>query len=344
MAPGSALRVAVDMAPLRGAMTGVGQAVAGLLDGLRQVPQVEVAEWSLTRERWPVPPRLLVRAWARVDRPRGDRWLPDADVVHGSNFVVPPTRRPSTVTVHDLWCIEDPSACDRTVAAAGATVARAAGRGAWLHVTTAWAAERVQERYRTDRVAVVPFACPAVPEAGPSPVEGPYVLAIGSDDVRKGFDVLVRAAAQAGVRVVLAGAPGPSTPVVDAVARAVGCDLVRLGRVDDATRAALLRGAWVLAYPSRHEGFGLPALEAMSVGVPVVTTRCGGTPEVVGDAALLADVDDVAGLAEALRAAWRDDGERSRLIEAGHDQVARYSWRATAEGMASLWRRAAEAG
>jgi alpha-1,3-rhamnosyl/mannosyltransferase len=113
-----------------------------------------------------------------------------------------------------------------------------------------------------------------------------------------------------------------------------------LREVDDPTRAALLRGATVLAYPSRYEGFGLPPLEAMSVGVPVVTTRCGGVPEVVGDAALLVDVDDVDAMAAALTSAAGDDAVRARLVAAGHARVAGFDWSATARGLADLWERA----
>src|SRR4051794_22520922 len=105
------MRVAVDVTPRRGPTTGVGQAVQGLLQALPAAePAVEGVPWELTRASMPLPPRALVRLWARVDVPRADRWLPDADVVHGTNFVVPPTRRPSTVTVHDCWCARSPGA------------------------------------------------------------------------------------------------------------------------------------------------------------------------------------------------------------------------------------------
>src|SRR5947209_2474265 len=113
------MRVAVDTTPLLGRTTGVAQAVRGLLGAL---DGVDVADWTLTRRSVPVPPAVLVRLWARFDRPSGDSWLPDADIVHGTNFVVPPTRRPATITVHDCWCARRPAACDPTVRAAVATV------------------------------------------------------------------------------------------------------------------------------------------------------------------------------------------------------------------------------
>jgi glycosyltransferase involved in cell wall biosynthesis len=318
------MKVAVDVTPLLGPRTGVSQAVHGLLGALG--PEVEVARWELTRRSVPIPPRVLVRLWSRLDHPRADRWLPDADVVHGTNFVVPPTSRPATVTVHDTWCARSGD-CDPTIAAATATVQRAVDRGAWLHVSTEWVADEVRALYGAERVRVVPFGVPDVAEAGPSPIDGPYVLALGGGP-RKGIDVLERAMAELpDVRLVV-----------------TGTETSGMGWVDEATRAALLRGARVLAYPSRDEGFGFPVLEAMSVGVPVVASAVGGVPEVAGDAALLVPPDEPAALATALRTAVDDEAERGRLITSGHARASSYSWEAHARGMTDLWRDAREAG
>jgi glycosyltransferase involved in cell wall biosynthesis len=317
------MRVALDTTPLLNPLTGVGQTVRGLLDALGAAePEVEVLPWQLTRRSMPLPPRALVRLWARADRPNVDRWLPTAEVVHGTNYVVPPTRRPATVTVNDTWCMRHPRTCAPTIAAAVATVRRAVGRGVWVHVSTEWVAEEVRSLYGAERVRVVPFGIPPVLEAGPSPVDGPYVLAVGSPtDPRKGHDVLETA---------MRDLPG--------------VELVQIGPdrwVDEGTKAALLRGAAVLAFPSRDEGFGFPALEAMSVGVPVVASRAGAIPEVVGDAALLVPVDDADALASALRTAVEDDEVRRRLVDAGTKRVADFSWTEHARGMARLWRDAA---
>jgi glycosyltransferase involved in cell wall biosynthesis len=314
------MRVALDTTPLLNPLTGVGQTVRGLLDALGAAePEVEVLPWQLTRRSMPLPPRALVRLWARADHPRVDRWLPAADVVHGTNYVVPPTRRPASVTVNDTWCMRHPRTCAPTIAAAVATVRRAVGRGAWVHVSTEWVAGEVRDLCGAERVRVVPFGVPPVLDAGPSPVDGPYVLAVGSPtDPRKGHDVLERA---------MRDLPG--------------VELVQIGPdrwVDEPTKAALLRGATVLAFPSRDEGFGFPALEAMSVGVPVVASRAGAIPEVVGDAALLVPVDDADALASALRTAIEDDDVRRRLVAAGTARIAAFSWTEHARGMARLWR------
>ena len=323
------MRVAVDVTPLLGAVTGVGQTVQGLLGALPDAaPDVEVVPWQLTWRSVMPPPAVLVRLWARRDRPRSDGWLPAADVIHGTNFVVPPSKRPATVTVHDTWCARHPDACGRTTRAAVATVRRAVARGAWLHVSTEWAAGEMRDLYGAERIAVVPFGVPEVPdvrEAGRPPVDGPYVLFLGSTtDRRKGHDVLVEAMRDLPDVALVQAGPG--------------------NWVDDETRGALLRGARALACPSRDEGFGFPVLEAMSVGVPVVASAVGGVPEVAGDAALLVPPDDPAALADALRVAVDDEVARARLTAAGLERAGQFSWESHARGMAELWRNALEAG
>lgn len=317
------MRVAVDVTPLLGRVTGVGQAVQGLLSALPgAAPEIEVARWELTRRSVPIPPRVLVRLWSRMSWPRGDRWLPGADVVHGTNYVVPPSRRPSTVTVNDCWCARSPGSCDPTVRAATATVQRAVDRGAWVHASTEAMAREIRQRYGADRVRVVPYGVPAVADVAPVR-RAPYVLALGASDHRKGHDVLRAAMREVpGVELVIAG--GTTW-------------------VDDDTRAGLLRGAAALAFPSRDEGFGFPVLEAMSVGVPVVATDVGGIPEVAGGAALLVPAEDPGALAAALRRAVGDDAERRRMVNAGHARAARFTWDAHARGMAALWHEALEA-
>jgi glycosyltransferase involved in cell wall biosynthesis len=111
--------------------------------------------------------------------------------------------------------------------------------------------------------------------------------------------------------------------------------------VSESDRNALLRGATVFAYPSLYEGFGLPPLEAMSAGVPVVTTRTGGIPEVVGDAALVVPPADTDALAEALGKVLSDPSLATDLSARGLVNVSRFSWDRTADELAALYRRLA---
>ena len=122
--------------------------------------------------------------------------------------------------------------------------------------------------------------------------------------------------------------------LLDGLRAVVGADHVL---VDDATRADLLVGARAFAYPSVYEGFGLPPLEAMALGAPVVATSVPALVEVLGDAALLVPPGDDEGLAAALRTAVADDDERRRLIAAGRERAAGFSWeRAADEVVAAL--------
>jgi len=101
-----------------------------------------------------------------------------------------------------------------------------------------------------------------------------------------------------------------------------------------------LAGAAVLAYPSLYEGFGFPPLQAMRTGVPVVATRAGSLPEVLGDGALLVSPGDHDDLAQALDACLTDGGVRDRLVEAGARRAEEFTWERCAEGLESLYRAA----
>jgi glycosyltransferase involved in cell wall biosynthesis len=115
--------------------------------------------------------------------------------------------------------------------------------------------------------------------------------------------------------------------------------VVRLGFVDDRRRADLFAGARVFAYPSRYEGFGLAPLEAMAAGTPVVTTRVGSLPQVLGDAASFVEPSDRTGLTIALARLLDDSDERSALVAKGLDRAAHFSWDACADGLIRLYER-----
>jgi alpha-1,3-rhamnosyl/mannosyltransferase len=175
-----------------------------------------------------------------------------------------------------------------------------------------------------------------------------YVLAVGTAEPRKDLPGLVRAFDRladrhADLALVLAGPPGWGEEALSVAvegARA-GARVVRTGWLQPPALAALLQEAAVLAFPSLYEGFGFPPLEAMAAGVPVVATRAGSLPEVLGDGAVLVDVGDHDGLVEALDGVLDDPALRQRLVASGAARAASFSWERCGEGLSNLYRDAA---
>jgi glycosyltransferase involved in cell wall biosynthesis len=343
--------------------------VAGALRGLAPRDDVELSVYALSwRGRAglarvapsgarvvtrPAPARPLRWAWRRADHPASEWWTGPVDVVHGTNFVVPPTRRAAAIaTVHDLTPIRYPELSTADTLQYPGLLRRALRRGAHVHASSSFVAGEVVELLgaRPDRVHTVAPGVPPV-EAGDPDVgrrmagSDRYVLALGTVEPRKDLPSLVAAfdavaGADADLRLVVAGPDGWG---VDAYRAAVDAArhadrVIRLGWVEPPARAGLLAGAAAFAYPSLYEGFGYPPLEAMSVGVPVVATTAGSLPEVLGDAAVLVAPRDTDALARALSDVLNDVGVRDALVARGRERVARYSWDRCAEGLVAVYR------
>ncbi len=358
------VRLALDVGPLYGHRTGVGAAVAGLAAALADDPDVEVHPYLLSfrtrpeppARRLPLPAALAHRLWAHWDRPLVDRWLVPAEIVHGTNYVVPPSRLPRLVSVYDCWFLAHPDQASPTVRRNGAVLRRATANGAWVHASSAATADRVRDLLGTERVAAVHLGPLPVPAAAELPVTAawarplagrPYVLSLGTIERRKNLPALVRAFGQAatqldGAALVLAGAPGDDTAAVETaratLSPAVRGDVVVPGPVDGATKSWLLHHAAVVAYPSLDEGFGFPILEAQGADKPVVATRAGSIPEVAGDGAELVPVGDPDALAAALVRVLGDEDRRRSLVSAGRANLARFSWTATVTNLIRLYR------
>ena len=261
----AAIRVAFDTGPLHGARTGIGHAVAELQAALTAHPGVDLQPYLLSFRarpqpptvRLPIPAAVAHRLWRRVPWPRLDRHLGDAQVVHGTNYVVPPTRRPAVVSVYDCWFLRHSELASPAVVRAGEVLRAAVRRGAHVHASSQATAAAVAELLPGAPVTTVHLGPLPVPAPLPrSPlaelIEHRFVLAVGTVERRKNLPTLVRAfavpaAADPHLRLVLAGAPGDATDAVrvaiDGLPPAVGRRVLVTGRIDEPTRGWLLRNA-----------------------------------------------------------------------------------------------------
>jgi glycosyltransferase involved in cell wall biosynthesis len=368
------LDVAADLTPLLTPRTGIGVFVDEMVTHLAERTDLHLTGYAVTwRGRallaGAVPPgmsiadrpmaaRPLHQLWMRGEFPRIDHWIGRHDVVWGTNFVVPPTRAQALVSVYDLTPLRFPQLANEHTRTFPGLIRRALRRGAWVHTMATSVRDEVVAEFGADpdRVRVVPGGIKPTP---PGPAEpghalaggDRYVLALGTVEPRKDLPTLVSAFDlladdDPDLRLVVAGADGwGAEALTAAVAASPHRDrIVRLGWVDEEQRLALVRGTSVYAFPSIYEGFGLPPLEAMTAGVPVVATRTGSLPEVLGDGADLVPVGDPDALAKALSRALTDEGHRADLVHRGFVNAARYTWESASEGFAHLLRAVAAGG
>jgi glycosyltransferase involved in cell wall biosynthesis len=365
------LSVALDATPLLGRPTGVGAFCAGALGGLAARADLDVSAFAVSWRRRRdipglVPPtvssrqrtmfaRPLQLAWAHTRLPPVEWFIGSHQVVHGTNFVVPPSKQAAEVlTVHDLTVIRFPELCDRPTLEYPALIRRAVDRGAWVHTPSEFVAAEAAEAFGIDpgRVRPVHHGIPVLvggagdtlPFALPDRTSR-YVLAIGTVEPRKDYPTLVEAfttvrRAHPEVALVIVGADGwGAERLADAIGTSPARDrILRPGYLDDAGLAVTLRRASVLAYPSVYEGFGFPPLQAMAAGVPVVATAVGAIPEVVGDGARLVEGGKPDALAEALIHLLDGGPDIDALIARGRRRTADFTWSKCAEGLDRLYR------
>jgi glycosyltransferase involved in cell wall biosynthesis len=307
----------------------------------------------------PLPNRWLTLGWHRLRLPLPVEWLSGAaDLYHASDFVLPPVRAArSLLTVHDLSFMAVPDCADAGLRAyLSRVVPRSVARAG--HVLADSESTR-RDLIRLlgvapDKVTVVYPGVEArfQPQQGPAALarvrqryaigDRPFVLGVGTLEPRKNWPGLIRAwtrlrqSSGLSHRLVIAGGKGWLVEGIFAAAQAspYRADIIFTGFVDDADLPALYAAASVFAFPSRYEGFGIPVVEALACGTPVVCANNSSLPEAAGDAALLVSSDDDAALAAAVQRLIEDQPLRQSLRTAGLAQARRFTWEAAA---ATLW-------
>ncbi len=366
------MRILIDYRPALKERTGVGEyvhelaaALAHRLEGADRLvlftsswadrPPAELARgWPRTDvvdRRWPVRP--LTFGWNRLAWPPIEQLAGAVDIVHSpAPLLVPSRRARQVVTVHDLDFLTHPERTSREMNRDYPALVRDhAARAALIVVNSQDTAGSVRDVLGVPADRIV-LCRPGVPDwirgATPrTPPEAGYVLFVGTLEPRKNLGVLL----DAWERLLTSHPALPQLRVVGGV-RPGGEDWVRrmvepplagrvdyIGYVEAADRRALYQGARLLVLPSFYEGFGLPVLEAMALGVPVITSNRGALPEVAGHAGIAVDAEDAAGLAAAIASVLADSNRAREMSQRGLVRAAAFRWDAAADALYDAYRR-----
>lgn len=303
---------------------------------------------------WPY--KLLRLAVQVTGQPRINRWVPEFDIFFAPHFFLPADNfNKLIITIHDVLFLDHPEWFTPREAAYFTKLVHDAARRATHIVTDSQASKADILRHklgRDDNVSVVPLGTDVAPASAAAVARAraayqlpdEYLLYLGTIEPRKNILNLVRAYGQLVAKgynlpLVMAGRRGWLGQELEALLAQLdlGNHVRFLGGVTDADRVALLTGARVFLFPSLAEGFGLPPLEAMAAGTPVVTSTASSLPEVVGDAALTVEPTNTAAIAESIERILVDDDLAQALRKRGLARAAQYRWDQTARAMQTIF-------
>ncbi len=370
------MHIAIDYTPALRQTAGIGRYTRGLVDALAELDQDNAytlfcAGQPPDRDTWPanfaiqttqVPARWLTAGWHKLRLPLPAETLAGGcDIFHSPDFTLPPLRKArGVVTVHDLSFLRVPQCADpglRTFLERA--VPRSLARSARVLADSENTKKDLIELLDVapEKISVVPAGIeprfqPVHNTAKLAAVRARYklpewfILMVGTIEPRKNLSRLITAyrqlRRQTGLphALVIAGKEGwLFQGIYEQVAREGMTECVLFpGFVADADLPALYSLADVLAFPSLYEGFGLPPLEAMACGTPVVTSANSSLPEAVGSAALLVNAEDIEGLTEALARVLCDANLHARMSDLGRVQASRFTWPEAARRLLDAYR------
>ena len=312
---------------------------------------------GVSAHRRPMVARPLRMLWRRGPWPPIEWWTGAIDLVWGPNAVVPPAKNAARVVmVHDLTAVHFPEMCTADVRQVPALLRREILDGAWINTPSQAVADDV-----VSTLSVDPSRVRAIHLGGPQSVDlktrqdrairgrrfaavDQYLLSLGTLEPRKDIPSLVKAfdviaPHRPDLHLVIAGPDGwGAEAVTEVIAASPNRGRIRrTGWLSDDQRDDLLAGATAFVYPSLLEGFGIPPLEAMAAGVPVVATRTGSLPEVLDNAAQWAEPGDVDTLVTAIEATLDDPVVIDALVQAGFERLTQFSWDRSTEQLIALF-------
>lgn len=344
------MRIAVDSSVLRRPHTGVARYVEGLAGALSQRQGTEVLmlpgprrvgngfafrPMNLSLQRW----------WYEVGMARRARALQADVMLMPSGYACRRGRIPQLAVLHDVNFLTRPGTYERAFARYAGWVTARAIRDADQVVTDSRFSRSEIARHMSveqDRIAVVYPGIEPAPDAWAAPpLDRPYALYLGSTEKHKNVGLLLDAWEGRATDLALAivGSPGRDHANLVERARRMGSQVVITGRVGSREIEAWYRGARVFLFPSLAEGFGIPPLEAMLRGVPVVASREGSLPEMLGDAARYHSADDPSELMARVLEVENDASVRRQMVAAGLARASQFTWARAAEEIAGLLER-----
>lgn len=367
------MRVAIDYAAGLTQSAGIGRYTRELVRALAQEPELNLILWhgrmkpgiqvdtllNIKTRVLPIPHRWLTRMWYRLSLPIPlETFLGTIDVVHGPDFVAPPSRAKRIVTIHDLSFLITPEfGHPRLVRYLSGVVPKMVGGCTALITVSEAIGSDITRLYRVEpeRVRVIPHGVSVAFKPVPAEkrksllasygVHEPYVLAVGTVEPRKDYPTLLKALELVApsipdLQLVVVGATGWLAQPIEALLSQAEQSgrLLRFRNVSDGFLAALYSGALAFVTTSRYEGFNLPLLEAMACGAPVIATAVPAHTEVAGNAALFVRIAAPDDLADAIRTISATPTLAQQLREAGLRRASHYTWDQTAKKHLALYR------